>query len=800
MKKIAAIILSVLIILAWVLTLRGIGPVGPIKDDINLGLDISGGVYVVMEAQTDLKGEDLANLMDQTQAVIDTRVNAMGISESVVTVEGNNRIRIELPGVNDPEQAISTIGRTAQLKFVNANGVQILDGSQVENSGVENDSKNGGYVVSLKFTAEGATAFTAATEAAANYTLAEPFMEGISSANQIAIMLDDEIISAPTVSERIDSDSCIIERPPSGFSRDESIELSLLIRGGALPAELKEVETSSVGATLGMGALTSAVKGGVIGIVLVLLLMLVVYRLLGLAANLALLLYMPCLLWVIVLLGGVLTLPGIAGIILSVGMAVDANVIIYSRIKEEVAEGKSLRLAAETGFKKAMGTVLDAQITTFIAGVVLYIFGTGPVKGFALTLIIGIVIGVLTATVLTNIYVKVMVESPFLVRSGLLGIRENDRVQHTRLKRQFAFVSHRRIYYIITLAVLVVGFAVGGVRGFNFGIDFTGGTMLQLDLGTKAENDELADILGNAGVKDADIVSVGDDGEGFMVRTTQPLTSDDRDSIMGAVTEKFGDEAELAAFEQFGPSIGNLLKKNAVKAVLIASAFMLLYIIVRFRWRFGVAAIIATFHDVAITVALYGLFNMTINNPFIAAILTLVGYSINDTIVVFDRIRENLKLYRKTPFEENIDNSVNQTLVRSIMTSLTTVMAIIPLLVFGGSSIQGFVVPLIIGIVCGTLSSIFIASPLYYNISVATTPKLKASAGKYDAAGKKSKTRIAAPADEKTDEDKSGKATEGGKASEEKPGMPEPAANRKKKGKKSKSQRKQEKRDKGIVV
>jgi SecD/SecF fusion protein len=569
-------------------------------------------------------------------------------------------------------------------------------------------------------------------------------MEGVTAANQIAIVLDGEIISAPSVDNGpISGGSAVITRA-GGFAQDEAIQTSTLIRAGALPVELIEVESSAIGATLGLDALKNSLIGGVIGIILVILIMLVLDRIMGLGAVLALLLYIPLVFWIIVGLKGVLTLPGIAGIILSIGMAVDANVIIFARIKEEVAGGKSLRVAAGTGFRKAISTIIDSQITTLIAGVVLYQLGTGPVRGFALTLIIGILVSLFTALAITNLYVNTFVENNFMVKHGWLGVHEGDgTTQGTRLKHTFSFLKHRRIYYIVTVIILVVGIGVGVGRGFNMGIDFTGGTMLQIELGKTVATEDVRDSLTKDGITDADIVHFGDGDTGVIIKTTQALTLEDRSNILATFKEDYGasDDAILS-FEQFGPSVGKMLTNNAIKAVLLAALFMLIYVVIRFKFKFGVAALITTFHDVAITIAMYGLFHLTVNNPFIAAILTVVGYSINDTIVIFDRIRENLGLMKRTPLKELVDTSVNQTLVRSLMTSLTTIAAILPLIFIGGESIRQFAVPLIIGIAAGTCSSIFIASSLFYDMSKGDYKEGKAGKGgsKYQGAERKGNT------------------------------------------------------------
>jgi len=729
MKKIAAIIVTLIIALVWVITIVGIGPAGPIQDKIKLGLDISGGVYVVLEAQTDATGTELRSLMDQTQAIIEQRVNGMGLTEPVITIEGENRIRVELPGVEKTEDAIQTIGSTARLQFKLADGTVALEGADVSGSSVNSDPDHGGYLITLEFTTAGAQKFYEATSKAYYREVTEPFMDGVYAANQIAIVLDDEILSAPSVDNGPISGGHAVITRGGGFGQDEAISVSTLIRAGALPADLHEVESSAIGARLGMGALQNSLLGGLVGIIIMIIIMLVAYRFMGLAAALALLLYIPLVPWILVGMGGVLTLPGVAGVILSIGMAVDANVIIFARIKDEVAEGKTIRVAVGTGYRKAIGTILDAQITTLIAAVVLYQLGTGPVRGFAMTLIIGILVSLFTAMVVTNIYLRTFADTNFIVKRGLFGIREGGGVQGTRLGKYFHFVKNRKIFYIISVAIIVLGLGLGLGRGFNLGIDFTGGTMMQIELGKTVTADEVRSTFSRHEITDTDIISFGDQHTGVIVRTTQPITSIQREEIMSDFKADFGvgDDA-LQTFEQFGPSVGRMLTNNAIIAVLISIGLTLVYIVVRFRFLLGISTIVCIFHDAIIMIAMYGIFHMTINNPFIAAILTVIGYSTNDTIVIFTRIRENMGIMRKQPLDVVVDTSVNQTLVRSIMTTVTTVAAITPLIFIGGEVIRQYAVPLVIGIVVGTLSSIFIASPLFYDIANKT---YKYGGGKY---------------------------------------------------------------------
>ncbi|MGI6731290.1 MAG: protein translocase subunit SecD [Anaerovoracaceae bacterium] len=711
MKKALAVILSIIIIVGWYISIFGIGSFVPLKDQIKLGLDLSGGVYVVMEAQTDAEGQELRKLMEQTQAIIEERVNQMGLSEPIVTTEGENRIRVELPGAENAQEAIEAIGQTAQLQFIMADNTLVLDGSQIEDAGITADQERGGFAVTLKFNGEGAKAFEEATRriVSGQVVSSDPNMPS----NTIMIVLDGQIISAPVVDDIIPNGEAIITGGRGGgFSSSEATNLSILIRGGALPVELKEVQTSVIGPTLGLGALEMSIVGGFIGILLIFIIMLVIYRFMGLIANFALIFYVLIVFWVLVLINAVLTLPGIAGIILSVGMAVDANVIIFSRIREEIINGKTIRVSVASGFKRALSTIIDSQLTTLIAGLVLYQFGSGPVKGFALTLMIGIVVSIFTAVVVTQIYLSLAADVAFIAKKKNFAVKDGK--GYTGF--QFSFLKHSKVYSIVAIAIIIIGLGSGMVRGYNYGIDFTGGTMFQIDMGREVAVADLRDVLEDNNV-DADVVHAGDNNEQVIIKTTQALDSDARVKLQNNIFEEFDiEQSSLLSVEQFGPSIGDMLKKNAVISVLLAGLGILIYIIIRFEWKFGVAAIVALIHDVLIMIAFYGLFHVTVNNPFIAVVLTIVGYSINDTIVVFDRVRENLGIMKKNKLEELINTSINQTLSRSLTTSITTVAAIIPLFILGGDTIRQFTLPLIIGIIAGTASSIFISNPIYYQL------------------------------------------------------------------------------------
>ena len=704
MKKAIAIILILLIFMGWVIALTDLGP--SLKDKLKLGLDFKGGVYVVMEAQTDATGLELAKLMEQTQTIIEDRVNQMGLSEPVVTIEGENKIRVELPGAEDSDEAIKTIGKTAQLQFVLGDGSIVVDGSQIKDAGVGRDEK-GFNAVSLEFTSDGAKAFEEGTRKAFSGQVKNAETGAVDKI--IYIVLDDKIISYPKVGTVITGGKAQIT---GSFSDKEVTELAMLIRGGALPVGLKEIQTSLVGPSLGLDSLNMSLMAGIIGIGLILIIMLILYKLMGIIANIALLLYILIVFWILAAFSAVLNLPGIAGIILSVGMAVDSNVIIFSRIREEYLAGKSLRVSVDSGFSRALSTIIDSQLTTMLAGVILYQFGSGPVKGFALTLMIGIVVSVVTAVLVTQFLMKTTVGIKALSNPKLFGFDKH----RFQFNKQFHFVRHRKIFYIFAIALIVIGLGTGFLRGFNWGIDFTGGTMFQFDMGETVPVADVQKVLNDNQI-DGTIVHAGEGNTQIIIKTTQSLDNEERSLLLNDMKDTFDlTDKSLLAVEQFSPSVGNLLKMNSLRALMIATLGMLVYIIIRFEWKFGIAAVAALLHDVLIMIAFYGLFRIPINNPFIAAILTIIGYSINDTIVIFDRIRENLKIMRKTKMEELIDRSINQTIVRSLMTSVTTILAIVPLLILGGESIREFVMPLMVGIIAGTVSSITLSNSVYYDI------------------------------------------------------------------------------------
>lgn len=715
LKRILAALVIVVLVFGWFVTLCGIGDqskddaIKSVKDALKYGLDINGGVYVVMEAQTDLTGDELKELMDQTRAVIDNRVNQMGVAEASVTIEGTDRIRVEMPGVEDADEAIQAIGKTAQLNFILADGSVVLDGSNVKDAQIATDG--GHYKILLEFDSEGASLFEEGTRKAVNREVTS-VIDGMNN-DEIAIVLDNEIVVHPQVREVISGGSCEMT---GGYSKEEATMTAALIRGGALPVDLVEVQSSVQAATIGADALDKSIVAGAIGLAIVFLLMIIFYGMLGFIADIALLLYVIMFLWSMVAFNVVLTLPGIAALILSIGMAVDANVIIFARIKEEICAGKSIRVAVDAGFKNALSTVLDAQITTLIAAVVLYEVGTTSVKGFALTLMIGIIISIFTAVVITQLFISLLANSSKFAKNKYFGVNE-DGTPKQMLNKTFSFIKHRKVFYIISVSIIVIGLLWSVIFGMNYGIDFTGGTTIHVELGKQVPIEDVEKSLESYEL-DPQIIYAGEGNTQVIIKTIKSLDNENRNEVISTLEQNFGiTESDVLASEQFGPSVGDELKMNALKAVIIASIGMLIYIIFRFKsWKYGLSAVAGVVHDVLIVIAFYAIFGFTVNNPFIAAILTLVGYSINDTIVIFDRIRENKAIYPRDNSEVNIDRSINQTLNRTIMTSLTTLVVMIPLCIMVSSSIREFIIPLMVGVIVGCCSSIFICSPLYYDL------------------------------------------------------------------------------------
>ena len=647
---------------------------------ITKGLDLQGGVSVLMEIQEDNVSSDVRQ---RTKQLLELRVNKIGVAETVVTEEGDKRIRIDIPGAYDSNEIVEDLSKTGNLEFRDSDGNVLLTGKDVKEATAVLDSTSS-PVVSLEFNDDGKEKFA---EVTAN-----------NIGNAISIYMDDELVSSPVVQSAITDGKAVIN---GMSSMDEATNLAGIISSGALPVEIKAVSVTNVGAQLGSEALPNAIKAGVIGVGIIFLFMIIYYRIPGLFASIALTLYITLVLLLFTEMKVALTLPGIAALLLTIGMAVDANILIFERIKEELSRGISVKSAVKAGFENAMSSIVDSNSTTFIAALILYFIGSGSVKGFAVTLMIGIVLSLFTALIITKLLMNLAVDMGLLKKIWQFGTKKE--------RKSFKIVQKTKIWFTLSLICILVGVGFTVTKGLNFGIDFQGGTKMVVDLGEGFNKPEVDEVV-KAIVPDA---VTNEAAETQYEIKAKDLDSAKVNEVFKALQDKYNLEDEaLLSQDEIGASVGKDLTRNSIIALAVACLAMLIYIAIRFKMDYGIAAIVALVHDLLITVSVFAIFNIPVNTPFIAAILTIVGYSINDTIVIFDRIRENSKNMRRASAEEIADKSLTQTMSRSINTTLTTLITITAVNIFV-PTVREFSFPLIIGIAVGAYSSIFIAAPTW---------------------------------------------------------------------------------------
>ena len=680
-------------------------------DDIKLGLDLAGGVSITYQAVEEEPGQEE---MSDTIYKLQQRVQNYS-TEAEVYQEGNNRINIDIPGVSDANAILEELGKPGSLIFADENGQVLLTGDQVASAKAGVIDQGGGakgYIVSLTFTEEGSKAFADAT--AANV------------GKRIAIIYDGQIYSNPVVREAISGGQCQID---GMADYEEANDLAATIRIGSLSLELEELRSNVVGAKLGQEAISTSLKAGAVGFGIVVVFMIAAYLIPGVAASIALALYVGLIVILLSAFEVTLTLPGIAGIILSVGMAVDANVIIFTRIKEELGVGKTVHSAIKTGFNKALSAIVDGNITTLIAAAVLYFRGSGTVKGFATTLAIGIVLSMFTALFVTRGALMALYHLGF-DQAKFYGIKKDGRVWN--------FLGKKKLCFLISIVMVVAGWAAMGLnrtqtgKALNYGMDFTGGTSTNVtfneDLSLEDISSKVVPVVSKI-TGDADVQTQKVAGTNEVIIKTKTLNVDQRQALEDAMVENFGVEAEKITAESISGAVSAEMKQDALWAVIVATILMLLYIWFRFKnIKFAASAILALVHDVLVVLTFYAVAKWSVGSTFMACMLTIVGYSINATIVIFDRIRENLAAGRnKETLEELVNKSITQTVTRSINTSLTTFIMVFVLYLMGVSSIREFALPLMVGIVCGTYSSVCVTGALWY---VMTTRKKKAAADK----------------------------------------------------------------------
>jgi len=692
-----------------------------LEDGITLGLDLVGGSEITYEAVVpeDMDAGELKKDMDSVQTMLRQRLNTLGYTEATVVLNGDRAVTVSIPNVSNPEQAVQMLGTTAVISFQNYMGEVIVSGEDIESAtaaylpvGTGNVSE---YCVTLQLTQEGREKFREGTKTVAGYT--------DESIRWIAIVLDETVISMPTVSTEyaetgIDTDSPLIE-----LGSDNTVEyatyLAGLINSGSLPFELRDTKLQAVGASLGERSLQTAVTAGIIGIILVMIFMLLFYRIPGLIADLALVMYIALFCVVMSALELNLSLPGIAGIILTIGMAVDANVVIYERIREELISGKTLRSAVDAGFKRALGAILDSNITTMIAGFVLLWKGTGTILGFAKTLLIGVVLSMICMLIVPKWILKSFASlrkyDPFLY--GLPKVDTTPAMPDKRIN----FVSKGKLYTLISgilciTAVVSLVLLPFGVNLFKLDLDFSGGVVMEYDIGRTVDGDISKDIsdmvMEKTGIRPSSVIKAGNTGRIASI-SVQELTTEQRDAIGTGLAEMYGD-VTLESSNFVSASVGKDITRSAFVASILAAALILVYISLRFEIKSGLAAVLCLLHDLLVMLSCYVILRIPLNMNFIAAALTIIGYSINATIVIFDRIRENMK---KTggheEFTSVVDRSITQTLRRSLGTTVTTMLPVIFLLILGVDSIQNFALPILVGVISGCYSSTCVAGPLW---------------------------------------------------------------------------------------
>ena len=678
---------------------------------IRLGLDLVGGSRIVYEAEIP-DGYNQANLaddMNSVQKVIRQRLTDKGFTEATVTLTGDNRVTVEIPQITNPEEAVQTLGTTAQLTFIDADGKEWLTGSDIKKATYGYGRPTGNEVtdvhyVQVQFTSEGQKKFAEATGNIAART---------DGTNIMAIVMDNQVISSPSVSSQIDSDSCVIS---GSFTRDSASELADLINAGQIPFSLKQVELRSVGPQLGADAMRTSLIAGAIGIVLVMLFMLIVYRIPGLVASIALCFYMVLEALIFSLVRVNLSLPGIAGIILSIGMAVDANVIIFERVKEELKNGKTVKSAIDSGFKRAFTAILDSNITTLIACAVLFFLGTGTIVGFATTLGIGVIVSMFTALTVTHFLLNRMVD--FRVRNPkAYGLRDREAG-----KQRFAILKNFKIFGGISALLVVTGLIAlillpFGKNLFNLSIDFAGGTEMEFNMHTEVTQDVQTEVSGlfkdATGVDASSVTSSGDGNEDVLIRSTS-ITSEQRAAVIDKMLEKYSlADTDILNNNDVSASVGSDLQRSAVICSVLAIVLMMLYITFRFEMTSGMAAVCCLMHDLLIMLSVYVWLQIPLDSNFIAAALTILGYSINASIIVFDRVRENLRTARREDFASVAERSVWQTMGRTINTTLTTLFTIGMVFILGVPSLKQFTLPLIVGILAGGWSSVLLSCSLW---------------------------------------------------------------------------------------
>lgn len=697
-----------------------------VAEGITLGLDLKGGFEILYEVEPAKKGDKIdRQALVSTVEALDRRANALGVSEPNIQIEGDNRIRVQLAGVTNQNEAREILSTQAELTFRDVNDNELLNGADLVQGGAkqsfdQNNKPN--VVVELK----DAKKFKEVTEKVLKMAPDNKLIiwldweEGDSYKEEVA-KANPKFLSDPYVNEVLDTDTVTIE---GQFTVEEAQNLASLLNAGALPVKLKEIYSTSVGAKYGEKAMETTIYAGFIGVLLIFVFMIFFYRLPGLIASITLIAYMYLILLIYNWMHAVLTLPGIAALILGVGMAVDANIITSERMKEELKLGKSVRSAFKAGNRRSLWTIFDANITTVLAAVVLFIFGTSSVRGFATMLIVSIIISFLTAIYLNRFLLGLLVESRALDKKPQwFGVKKHEILdiaktgKDTEIPTRFDkidFVKHRNKFFVISSAMIVIGLIALIVAKLNLGIDFTSGTRIEVGANQPLTAQEVEKEFETVGLHPDEIVLSGNDHTTAVVRFVGEFDKETISKVKDHFTEKYGMEPNVSTVS---PTVGKELARNAFISVLIASIGIIIYVSLRFEFYMALAAVLALLHDAFFIVVFFSFTRLEVDITFIAAVLTIIGYSINDTIVTFDRIKENMRKVKRVKTLDQLINiankSLQQTLTRSINTVLTVIFTVLALIVFGSHSILNFSVALLVGLIAGVYSSLFIATQLY---------------------------------------------------------------------------------------
>ncbi|WP_410605198.1 protein translocase subunit SecD [Amycolatopsis sp. lyj-90] len=694
-----------------------------------LGLDLRGGTQIVLETKDSPTITADAETTDRTLEVLRRRVDALGVAEPMLARSGDKRIIVELPGVRDPREAVEVIGRTAQLSFhpVLGASTDAAQGSRVlpdesgqpitlgpaalTGEGVDKalstiDSQGGGHLVSVDFKGDSGRAWERLTGQAACSPPGDP-------TRRVAIALDDKVISSPQVSPQVACGVGIVggsTQITGRFSPAEAKDLALLINAGALPTPVEIIEQRTVGPTLGAAAIDASARAAVIGLGLTALFLLAVYRLAGLIAVGALVAYAAVSYGALLAIGATLTLPGLAGFVLAIGMAVDATVLVFERAREEhsVKRGGSLPRSVSRGFSGALSAIVDSNVTTLLAAGLLFWLASGPVRGFGVTLSIGVVVALFISLVLTRLLLHLTMRGVVARKPRLSGLTHEGRVRQWVNRRDPEFLGKPRRWLMVAGAIVIAAIAGLFVAGPNLGVEFTGGRVIEYSTSAPADVEQVRDAVSDAGFPRAVVQTSGE--KDISVRT-EPIDEAATERIRTAVSGVAGDATEIRD-EQIGPSLGAELRTKAVVALLLAVLAQLIYLAVRFDWRLGLATVAALAQDVLIIVGIFAWLGKSMDGVFLAALLTVIGYSVNDSVVVFDRVREVRGQRRKEPFARVVGTAVLQTLPRTINTGIGVLFVLGALLFLGDGSLADFALALLLGLIAGTVSTVATAGPV----------------------------------------------------------------------------------------